>query len=48
VRNDHFSDARGFFATQRSVYKQNDFGGSVGGLGLDTFRTMAAITPSSS
>ena len=30
VRNDHF-DARGFFATQRSVYKQNDFGGSVGG-----------------
>ena len=30
VRNDHF-DARGFFATQRSVYKQNDFGASVGG-----------------
>ena len=30
VRNDHF-DARGFFATQRSVYKQNDFGASAGG-----------------
>ena len=30
LRNDDF-DARGFFATQRSVYKQNDFGGSVGG-----------------
>ena len=34
VRNDHF-DARGFFATQRSVYKQNDFGASAGRPGLD-------------
>jgi hypothetical protein len=30
VRTDHF-DSRGFFATQRSVYKQNDFGASAGG-----------------
>ena len=30
LRNDHF-DARGFFATQRSIYKQSDFGGSLGG-----------------
>ncbi|HTS62801.1 MAG TPA: carboxypeptidase regulatory-like domain-containing protein [Candidatus Acidoferrales bacterium] len=30
LRNDDF-DARGFFATQRSIYKQSDFGGSLGG-----------------
>ncbi|MFN0121387.1 MAG: carboxypeptidase regulatory-like domain-containing protein [Blastocatellia bacterium] len=30
LRNDAL-DARGFFAQKRSVYKQNDFGGSVGG-----------------
>jgi hypothetical protein len=30
LRNDAF-DARGFFAPTRSVYKQNDFGASVGG-----------------
>jgi hypothetical protein len=30
LRNDHF-DARGFFAKTRSIYKQSDFGASVGG-----------------
>lgn len=30
LRNDAM-DARGFFATRKSIYKQNDFGGSVGG-----------------
>lgn len=30
LRNDAF-DARGFFAPTRSVYKQNDFGGTLGG-----------------
>jgi Carboxypeptidase regulatory-like domain len=30
LRNEDF-DARGFFAKQRSIYKQNDFGGTLGG-----------------
>ena len=30
LRNDDL-DARGFFATTRSIYKQNDFGATLGG-----------------
>jgi hypothetical protein len=47
IRNDYV-DARGFFAATKGVYRQNDFGGSLGGPVRLPKSTTVAIGPSSS